>query len=204
MVNENNLNTYVYELDNNLYINLTNDCSNACEFCVRNGKDSYYGNELWLEKEPTVKDVTDKLQDISKFNEIVFCGFGEPTYKLDVLIEVAKFVKLKGGKTRLNTNGQGSLINGFDITEKLKGIIDKVNVSLNEANSEKYQKICHSIYGEKAYDELLDFAVKCREKGIDVILSIVDSIGKEDIKKCEILAKKNNLKLKVREFIENS
>jgi TatD family-associated radical SAM protein len=171
---------------------------------VRNGKDSYYGNELWLEREPTAKEITDKLTDISKYNEIVFCGFGEPTYKMDVLTEIAKFVKSIGGKTRLNTNGQGNLINGYDITEKLKGVIDKVNVSLNEATAEKYQKICHSIYGENAYNELLNFAVKCKEKGVDVVLSIVDSIGKEDIEKCEILAKDNNLRLKVRKYIENS
>ena len=198
------MNTFVYEIDDNLYINLTNDCSNACEFCVRNGKDSYYGNALWLEREPTAKEVTEKLQNISKYQEIVFCGFGEPTYKIDTMVEIAKFVKAKGGKTRLNTNGQGNLINGYDITPKLKDVIDIVNVSLNEADSVKYQKICHSVYGEKAYEELLDFAVKCREKGIEVILSIVDSIGKEDIEKCEILAKNKNLHLKIRKYIENS
>ena len=200
------MNTFIYEIDNNLYINLTNNCSNACEFCVRNGKESYFGNELWLEREPSAKEIIEKIKllDTSKYNEMVFCGFGEPTYKIDEMVEIAKFAKTKGLKTRLNTNGQGNLINGYDICEKLKGAIDLVNVSLNEADAEKYQKICHSIYGEDAYRELIDFAVKCKNKDIDVILSIVDSIGAEDIEKCKILAKNANLRLKIRKFIENS
>jgi len=200
------LNTYVYELDDNLYINLTNKCSNACEFCVRNGKDSYFGNSLWLEKEPTAEDVIEELKktDIKKYREVVFCGFGEPTYKIAELIKIAGYVKEKGGRTRLNTNGQGNLINGCDITEKLESVLDAASISLNEATAEKYQKICHSVFGEAAYEAIFDFAVKCREKGIDTVLSVVDSIGAEDVKKCRELAKSKNIRLKVRKLIENS
>ena len=196
--------TFTYELDNNLYINLTNKCSNACEFCVRNGKDSYYGNNLKLDYEPTARDVLNSIDYAKKYTEIVFCGFGEPTYRLDVLLEVARELKEKGYRIRLNTNGQGNLINGYDVTEKLSECVDKVNVSLNAENKEKYQNICHSIFGGKAYDELIDFAKKCKGKGMDVVLSVVDCIGSKAVQECDEIAKSNGLKLKVRETIKDS
>ena len=90
------MNTYVYEIDDNLYINLTNKCSNSCSFCVRNGKDAYYGNKRWLTKEPTAEDVLSAIDYGKKYKEIVFCGFGEPTYRTDVIVEIAKELKKKG------------------------------------------------------------------------------------------------------------
>ncbi len=198
------MNTYIYEIDENLYINLTNKCSNACDFCVRNGKDAYYGNKLWLTKEPTAEEVLSLINYDKKYNQIVFCGFGEPTEKIDVLLEVAKQLKIKGYTTRLNTNGQGNLINGRDITEDLVSCIDYVNVSLNAPDKESYQRICHSRYGEDAFDQLIDFAKKCRNRGINTVLSIVDVIGMEAIAKCKSLAEENHLNLRVREMISDS
>ncbi|MBR2614860.1 MAG: TatD family nuclease-associated radical SAM protein [Clostridia bacterium] len=198
------MNTYVYEIDDNLYINLTNKCSNACTFCVRNGKESYFGNKLWLETEPTAKDVLDAINYEKKYKEIVFCGFGEPTYKIEVLVEVAKELKKKGYILRINTNGQGNLINKRDITTDLKGLIDKINVSLNAPTKEEYQALCLSVYGESAFDALLDFAVKCKNAGIDTVLSIVDVIGDEKIESCKELSKKIGVPLYIRTFIENS
>lgn len=197
-------NTYVYKLDGNLYINLTNKCSNACTFCVRNGHEGYFGHKLWLEKEPTAQDVLQAIDYKETYNQIVFCGFGEPTEKIEVLKQVAENLKQKGYTLRLNTNGQGNLINGRDITPELKGKIDYVNVSLNASNKEDYQKICKSRFGDKAFDELISFAEKCRDNGIDTVLSIVDVIGEEEVEKCKVLAKKHNLPLRVREFIEDN
>ena len=88
------MDTIVYELGNNLYINLTNRCSNDCEFCVRNGKTSYYGNELWLEKEPSAQEVLAAVPD-KNYDEVVFCGFGEPTFRLGVLLEVGKTLRAR-------------------------------------------------------------------------------------------------------------
>lgn len=194
----------VYTLDNNLYINLTNRCSNACEFCVRNGKDAYYGNELWLSKEPTADEVIAKLTNLDNYNEFVFCGFGEPTYRIDEIEKIGKFLRQKSKRVRLNTNGQGNLINGYDITEKLKNAVDIVSISLNEATAKRYQEICHSIYGESAFDALIDFAVLCRQKGIQTVFSVVDSIGVENVEKCRKIANDNNIELKVRRLIEDS
>lgn len=197
-------NVYVYELDGNLYINLTNKCSNACEFCVRNGKQGYFGNPLWLEKEPTAEEVLNAIDYKKQYNQIVFCGFGEPTEKIDVLLEVGKWLKSKGYAVRLNTNGQGNLINGKDITKDLKTAVDMVNVSLNASNAALYQKICKSRFGEKAFDELLNFAEKCRDAGIKTNLSIVDVIGEKEVALCKDLAASHNLPLRVREYISDN
>ena len=197
-------NTYVYELDGNLYINLTNACSNRCTFCVRNGKDSYYGNSLWLNKLPTAEDVLSQIPDVKKYPQIVFCGFGEPTERLDVLLEIATVLKQKGAYVRLNTNGQADLINQKKTAPLLKGKVDKINVSLNAPTAKEYQAVCLSRYGEQAFDALLTFAKDCQNEGIDVVLSVVDVIGEDAVARCRALTEKHGLKLRVREMISDS
>lgn len=196
--------TYVYELDKNLYINLTNRCSNACTFCVRNGHDGYFGNKLWLAKEPTAEEVLAAIDFGKKYEQAVFCGFGEPTERIDVLVKVAEELKKKGYVTRINTNGQGNLINGRDITPDLSGCIDYINVSLNASDAAKYQAVCRSRFGEDAYAELIGFAEKCRDRGIRTNLSVVDIIGAEEVEKCRQLAKAHNLPLRVRTYISDN
>ncbi len=195
--------TYVYELDGNLYINLTNRCSNDCKFCVRNGKTSYYGHKLWLSKEPTAEEVINAIGD-KNCNEVVFCGFGEPTFRVREIVKIAKYLKEKGYKTRLNTNGHGNLINGEDITAYFVGLIDRVNVSLNAPSRDEYFDVCRPVFGETAFDELIDFAKKCKEKGIEVNFSVVDCIGEKKVNKCKKLAKEVGVPLRVREMIEDS
>ncbi|MBR6692458.1 MAG: TatD family nuclease-associated radical SAM protein [Clostridia bacterium] len=124
-MNKNNV--YSYEIDGKLYINLTNKCSNSCEFCVRQ-KDTYEGYFLWLDNEPSVLDVINSVQDLDKYAEVVFCGYGEPTYRIAEVVELGKYFKSKGKITRLNTNGHGSKINGRDISSELIGAIDVVSI----------------------------------------------------------------------------
>ena len=128
---------FTYELDGNLYINLTSKCPNDCTFCVRNEKSDYFGHKLWLSREPGAEEVISRLpDDIKKYREYVFCGFGEPTVKLPVLLTVAKEIKARGGTVRINTNGQANMIWKRDVTGELAGTVDKINVSLNEATAE--------------------------------------------------------------------
>lgn len=195
--------TYVYSIDGNLYVNLTNRCSNDCKFCVRNGKDSYYGHKLWLGSEPTVEQVLKAIGN-KKCNEVVFCGFGEPTFRVKEMVEIANRLKELGYTTRLNTNGHGNLINGEDITVRLKGAIDKINVSLNAPDENEYFDVCRPVFGENAFSALIDFAVKCKNLGIDVNFSVVDCIGEKKVAKCKKLAKEVGVPLKVREMIEDS
>lgn len=196
-------NTYVYKVDDNLYINLTNRCSNRCEFCVRYYDKSVYG-DLWIGHEPTAQeviDILDKCYNLSDYREIVFCGFGEPTYRFDAIEKISEYIHSKGAKTRINTNGQANEILGEDITERIVKCIDTINVSLNATDAEKYDKICHSQYGLRAFDIMLDFAKKCVEHGGNVVLSIVDCVGEEEIAKAKKIAEKIGAKLRVRELL---
>ena len=205
---ENRKDTYLYVLDGNLYVNLTNKCSNACDFCVRNERTSYYGNYLWLKNgDPSaekVMAVANGYGDLTRFKEVVFCGFGEPTYKVAEMLALCDYFHEKGLKTRLNTNGQGSLINKRDITPDLKGKIDFVNISLNASCYEKYQPICRSQYREAGFEGMIEFAKLCRRNGIDCRFSIVDCIGEEEVQACKYLADSVKIPLYVRKYIQDS
>ena len=200
--------TYAYVLDGNLYLNLTNKCSNGCDFCVRNERTSYYGNYLWLRHgDPTPDKViaaVKGLGDISKFKEAVFCGFGEPTYRVAEMVELCEYFHEKGLSTRLNTNGQGNLINKRDIVPELKGKIDLVNVSLNASCAEKYQPICRSQFGESGFEALVEFAKLCRKNGIACRFSIVDCIGEAEVEACKRLAESVKIPLYIRKYITDS
>ena len=115
------MDTYTYVIGKNCYVNLTNRCTNRCTFCVRNDKQTFEGYSLWLkEGEPNAQQVIDGIGDPKKYDEIVFCGYGEPTYRLDVMLAVCDWVHERGGKTRLNTNGHGSIINQRDEYRKIE------------------------------------------------------------------------------------
>lgn len=201
---------YVYEIGGKLYANLTNRCSNACTFCVRNydtdrkKPHGYEGYDLWLEKEPTAEEVIAALDryDLTKYKELVFCGYGEPTYRFDVLEEVAAYAHKKGLRTRINTNGQANAILGKDVSERMCRAIDVIGISLNEVTPEKYDAICRSVFGKKAFDILLEFARLCVSHGGNVVFSVVDCIGKEDIAKAQEIADSVGAKLRVREMID--
>ncbi len=205
---ENRKDTYLYVLDGNLYVNLTNKCSNGCDFCVRNERTSYYGNYLWLRHgEPTVDKVLADLKgfgDLTRFKEVVFCGFGEPTYKVAEMVALCDYFHEKGLKTRLNTNGQGNLINKRDIVPELKGKLDFINVSLNASCYEKYQPICRSQFKEAGFAGMVDFAKGCRRAGIDCRFSIVDCIGEEEVEACKRLSQSVNVPLYIRDYITDS
>ncbi|MBQ7948689.1 MAG: radical SAM protein [Clostridia bacterium] len=205
---ENRKDTYLYTLDGNLYVNLTNKCSNGCDFCVRNERSSYYGNYLWLKNgDPTVEKViaaANGFGDLTRFKEVVFCGFGEPTYKVAEMVALCDFFHEKGLKTRLNTNGQGNLINKRDIVPDLKGKIDFVNISLNASCVEKYQPICRSQFGEAGFAGLIEFAKICRKEGVDCRFSIVDCIGEDEVEACRRLAESVRIPLYVRKYITDS
>ncbi len=202
--------TYLYALDGNLYVNLTNKCSNGCDFCVRNERESYYGHYLWLQHgDPTADKVMavvtgGQAGSMSQYKEAVFCGFGEPTYKMSEMLQLCDFFHARGLKTRLNTNGQGNLINKRDITPDLKDKIDLVNISLNASCAEKYQPMCRSQFGESAFAAIIEFAKSCRKNGVNCRFSIVDCIGEEEIEACKRLAESVKVPLYIRSYITDS
>lgn len=197
--------TILYEYHNNLYINLTNRCSSACVFCLRQTREEMDGSgSLWLEHEPSYEEVIAEFSrfDMSKYKEVIFCGFGEPTERIDVLLQVAKYVKDNfRSKIRLNTNGQGNLINERDIVPELEGLIDCISISLNNPDPVKYQEIVRSVFGEKSFDAMIDFANEAKKYVPEVILSTVDTtISKEEEAKCKEICDSIGVTYRIREF----
>ena len=195
-------NNYVYEIDRSLYINATNKCTNACEFCVRNNPNFVYG-DLWLDHEPSVDEVIAKLSayDLEDFDEVVFCGYGEPTYRLDVIEAVSKYAHEHGLKTRINTNGHANYIHKKDVSQIIVDNSDTIGISLNDISHKEYNDICHPEF-EDGFEEMLSFAKLCIEKGGNVIFSVVDCIGIEKIEKAKEIAKTIGAKLRIRELID--
>lgn len=193
------MNTYVYKLGDALYINLTNKCTNSCTFCIRIDSEGMEDYNLWLKTEPTAQQVIDQIGDAKEYSEIVFCGFGEPTIKLNELIQIAKKVKEDGGRVRINTNGQANLYHGRNVVPELAGLVDVMSISLNAPTAEEYQEVCRSRYELKAFDGMLDFAEKCVGVIPEVVLSVVDVLPPEDIEKCSKIAAQVGAKFRVRE-----
>ena len=195
------MNTYVYELDGNLYLNVTNRCTNNCDFCVRTHK-TYKSFPLWMTKEPSFEDFLPLLKDLDRYKEIVFCGYGEPMFRFDLVVKLGTYLRARGYKTRMNTNGQGDLINGFPTARGLAPALDKINVSLNAPDPASYQAVCHSRFGEAAFGALIAFAHDCQNAGIDTVFSIVDTIPAEQIEACKALSEREGIPLYIRTYID--
>lgn len=199
--------TILYEVKNGLYINLTNRCPCNCTFCLRQSHDDP-GNEesLWLDWEPSFKEVKAALEqrDLTKYPEIVFCGFGEPLEAFDVLIATASYLKtFYQGKIRLNTNGLGDLIVGRPVAREMKGLIDAVSISLNAANASSYQAVSDSCYGEKSFDAVLSFAAACVKVIPEVTLTTVaTTISRDEEKRCAEICANLGVKYRIRSYIE--
>ncbi len=195
------MNNYVYTIGNKIYINLTNQCSNQCNFCIRNSTtQTSITDDLWLDEEPCGEDIIEQLPlDLDSYDdEIVFCGYGEPTYNLETLEEVASYLHCIDKTTRINTNGQGTLIAGDEAVSIVCDCCDTVSISLNASNASRYDQLCKSIFGMKAFDSIIDFAKKCKHRGANVVLTVVDCIDVGEIEKCRKLADSMKLPLKVR------
>ena len=169
----------LYKVHSGLYVNLTNQCSAACTFCLRQSMDHVgESSNLWLEREPTAQEVEAEFEkwDLSQFTEIVFCGFGEPTCALPVLLEVAAWLKTKTDlPIRVNTNGHGSLIAGHDISRELAACVDTVSISLNHPDPQQYQALVRSRFGDTAFPGMREFAKHCVEAGLHVVMTTVDT-----------------------------
>jgi TatD family-associated radical SAM protein len=158
--------------------------------------------KLWLDKEPTAEEVLQHIGDPAQYSEIVFCGFGEPMIKLEELIQIAREVKKKGGRIRVNTNGHANLYHGKNVVPLLEGLVDVISISLNAPTAEQYDEICHSRYGEEAFEGILEFARECVKVIPTVVLSVVDVLSPEDIERCRSIAEDIGAQLRVRKMIE--
>ena len=197
--------TILYELGENLYVNLTNRCSCRCTFCLRQNADHVQNTDsLWLEHEPTVAEVLAAAEqfDLSRYPELVFCGYGEPTERLDDLLTVAGELKQRapGLTVRINTNGLSDLRYGEDTAKRMAGVIDRVSISLNASNAEHYQQLTRSVFGPASFPAMLAFARHCREYGIDVRFTIVDLLPDSEIEECRRISQEAGVPLLVRVY----
>jgi len=191
-------------LKTNVYVNLTNQCTCACTFCLRNTKEMWESNSLWLKREPSAQEVIAEFAkyDMNNFNEIIFCGFGEPTMRLDALLEIANYLKQRNENIplRINTNGLCELQAGKEIAPLFQGLIDTVSISLNASTATEYLRLTRNQFGIQSFDAMLTFAVSCEKYVHHVVLTVVDCIGKAEIAACQALADKLGLTLRVRPF----
>ncbi|MBR5472269.1 MAG: TatD family nuclease-associated radical SAM protein [Oscillibacter sp.] len=201
--------TITYEYGDNLYVNPTNRCNFNCEFCLRkNGNDgSIYTHNLWLKREPTKEEILESIEsrDLSKYKQLVFVGFGEPSYRIEDICWVVDRMKEHGTKiyTRMDTNGTGCLIHGRDICPEFEGRFDMVSISLNTDTSEKYDALCHPVQNG-CYEAMKSFAKEIQKYVPKVMMTVVDTIPTEEIEACrKICEEEIGAIYRVREYIED-
>ncbi len=205
-MNQNHNPKTVYWLDNTLYLNITNQCSNNCYFCFKRYKHGVGGFNLKLIQEPTVEEVKTEIEEVLRIRSwdgLVFCGFGEPTKRLDMLLEVARWTRDHHGrplKTRLDTNGHGYVLNpGRNVAAELKAVgVEKVSVSLNAGDSKTYLEICKPTFSD-SFEAVIDFVCKAKLL-LEVEVSVV-RLTEVDLSKAQEIADSLGVKLKVRDYI---
>lgn len=196
----------VYWLDNKLYLNITNKCSNRCCFCISKFKKGVGGFNLKLTKEPSLPQIILELEKAThkkNWTELVFCGFGEPTQRLDLLLAISRWIRRKYRKPliiRVNTNGHGYALNpNRNVAEELKiAGVNRVSVSLNAQNKETYDEICKPKI-ENAYEAVLDF-IKKAKKTLDVEVTAVTT-PEIELHEVESVAQKLGVKFRMRQYI---
>jgi TatD DNase family protein len=188
-----------YPIRNSLYLNITNRCTAACTFCVRYHTDFVKGHNLRLAEEPTAEAVLKEIGDPTRYAEIVFCGYGEPLLRLDVVKAVAGEVKRRGGKVRIDTNGHANLIHKRNILPELAGLVDAASISLNAQNAEVYEKLTQPQFGAPTYDAVKEFIREAKKYIPDVTATVV-SAPSVDIDACRKIAEELGVKFRVREY----
>ena len=201
--------TILYKFDGKLYANITNQCPCSCTFCIRKNSDSVGENDsLWLEHEPSFEEIKEAFDSFDKteISEFVFCGYGEPMMRSDILLKTSEYVKETACmKIRINTNGLVSLMDpDFDIA-RLKYKIDSVSISLNASDPDKYLLITNSKYGLPSYNSMLNFALRVKEYVPDVVFTIVDcGLSEDEIEKCRERATDCGVPLRIRHYVTDN
>lgn len=194
-----------YVIGDKLYLNITNKCPCNCTFCIRNNGDGAYGSDpLWLEHQPDESEVINDLKkrNLDSYKEVIFCGYGEPTCEFELLKAAAKYIRsVSKTPIRINTNGLGSIINKHDISSEFEGIADTVSISLNAPDSEGYNNVTRPSFKDvDCFNAMLDFAKAVKKYVPDTVLTVVDVIGDDMIKKSQAVADSVGIKLRVREY----
>lgn len=189
-----------------IYVNLTNRCTCACTFCLRTMKKMAEEHSLWLKEEPSAEIVKSELGRVpwEYVEEVVFCGFGEPTMRLEVLKELLRYIKSVQPqvKTRVNTNGLSDLYFKRDTAPDFGGgILDTVSISLNASNAERYLELTRSEFGIDSFEAMLSYAQHVKEYVPEVVLTVVDHVEDDgEIALCKKICDERGLRLRVRPY----
>lgn len=194
-----------YEIGSKLYLNITNKCPCACTFCIRQNGDGAYGSDpLWLEHQPTVDEVIENLKTrhLDSYEEIIFCGYGEPTCELEILKAAAEYIRsVTKTPIRLNTNGLSDLINKRETPAEFEGLVDTISISLNASDAEAYAAVTNPGFKDvNCFEEMLSFAKRVKNYVPNVMLTVVDIIGEKEIAKSRAVADRIGITLRVRPY----
>jgi TatD DNase family protein len=190
-----------YRIRDSLYLNITNRCTNACIFCAKFKDFTVKGHHLRLEHEPTPAQVLAAIGDPGRFQEVVFCGYGEPLIRLDLVKEVAAWLKQRGVRVRINTDGQANLVHRRNVLPELEGLVDAVSVSLNAPDAETYQRLCRSKFGESGFQAVKDFLAAAKQHIPSVTATAVGLPG-IDLEACRKVAAGIGVEFREREYNE--
>ena len=192
----------VYKYDNSLYVNLTNRCTAACTFCIKNKwHGRFRGHNLRLKKEPSPEEVIAAIKKPSKYDAIVFCGYGEPLLRLDALKQIAAWVHEHGGKVRVNTSGHANLVYKRDITPELAGLVDAVSISLNATSARRYTLLHRPVFGPKSFNAVIDFARRCKKHVPEVTLTCI-AFNDKDPAGCRRIARRIGVSFRARPYLD--
>ena len=197
--------TILYKVHNNIYVNMTNKCPCACTFCLRQTRESMDGSHsLWLEREPSVQEVEQEFSkwNMDEFHEVVFCGFGEPTQRLEDVLLVADYVKKTfQKKTRINTNGLSDLIHGKNTAPIFQGLMDTVSISLNTPDAQRFYELTRSKFGVQSFQAMLDFAGNVKKYVPTVVMTTVaTTLTKEEEERCRAICSNLGVTYRIRSF----
>ncbi|MDO8747384.1 MAG: YchF/TatD family DNA exonuclease, partial [Thermodesulfovibrionales bacterium] len=184
-----------YKIRDSLYLNITNRCTNKCSFCVRFHSDYVKGHNLRLSAEPTEEELKTAIGDPVQYKEIVFCGYGEPFLRFEIVKDIARWIKERGGRVRINTNGHGNIINRRNILPELKGFVDVISVSLDASDEKVYDRICKPDF-KNAFHEVILFIKEARQYIPDVQATVVEMEG-VDVEKSRKITDELGVKLRV-------
>jgi TatD DNase family protein len=196
-----------YQIRDSIYVNLTNRCTLACTFCHKFIDFTVAGHYLNLRGyRPTAdeavlasriaaergaatrSDLDTPVSDrrLTDVDEVAFVGFGEPTTRLDVLIDAARQLRDDWGvkRVRLDTDGLVNLRQGRDVIPQLAEVFDAVTVSVNAPDAATYAELCPGPFGESGWQAALDFLEGCVDAGIPWVQGSVVGVPELDIDAC--------------------
>ena len=192
------MSTLSYVIGNSLYLNITDRCTLACRFCPKhNGSKNVHEYDLALERRPSVEEIIGSIEDPARYDQVVFCGFGEPTLRLKVLLAVANDIKQRGGRVRVNTDGLANRVHKRNVLPEMAGCVDALSISLNAQNAELYDRHCQPALPD-SFATMLDFVALSPRYISDVTASAIDGLEGVDIDACRQLAEERGVKFRRR------